>query len=151
LKGFVEIPQNANRGVCYCKDCQAFAHFLGKDGETLDERGGTDVTQVLPKNIAFTQGTEILACIRLTEKGLLRWYAGCCNTPVVNTQGARGSPKPRQAGAGGFALRFIASALKARFNGSYKATPFFHDDGTPIVAPRILTGAELAQVMRDVG
>jgi hypothetical protein len=27
----------------------------------------------------------MLACIRLTEKGLLRWYARCCNTPVGNT------------------------------------------------------------------
>jgi hypothetical protein len=26
-----------------------------------------------------------LACMRLTEKGLLRWYAACCNTPIGNT------------------------------------------------------------------
>ena len=29
--------------MCYCKDCQAFAHFLGKAGEILDERGGSDL------------------------------------------------------------------------------------------------------------
>jgi hypothetical protein len=85
VKGFVDDPQSANRGVCYCKDCQAFAHFLGRPGEILDERGGSDVIQVLPKNVAFTQGTQSLACMRLTEKGMLRWYAGCCNTPIGNT------------------------------------------------------------------
>jgi len=33
LKGFVDDPQRANRAVCYCNDCQAFAHFLGKSDE----------------------------------------------------------------------------------------------------------------------
>jgi hypothetical protein len=85
IKGFVHDPQRANRAVCYCRDCQAFAHFLGKAGETLDDRGGSEVIQVLPRNVTFTQGIEALACIRLTGKGLLRWYAGCCNTPIGNT------------------------------------------------------------------
>jgi hypothetical protein len=187
LKGFVDDPQNANRGICYCKDCQAFAHFLGRAREILDPQGGTDVIQVLPKNITLTQGLESLACMRLTEKGLLRWYTACCNTPVgntlanykisfiglvhncletdgvslqesfgpvrawVNTQGAKASPKPKQAGAGRFASRFITAALKARLNGSYKTTPFFRQDGTPITTPRILTGTELTKVMQSVG
>lgn len=85
LKGFVANPRSANRAVCYCKDCQAFAHFLGREADVLDERGGSDVIQTLPKNITFTQGIEALACMRLTQKGLLRWYAGCCNTPIGNT------------------------------------------------------------------
>jgi Family of unknown function (DUF6151) len=85
VKGFVHDPQRANRAVCYCGDCQAFAHFLGKSGEVLDGRGGSDVIQVLPRNVTFIQGTEALACMRLTTKGLLRWYAGCCNTPIGNT------------------------------------------------------------------
>jgi hypothetical protein len=51
----------------------------------LDAQGGTDVIQTRPANVAFTQGREALACMRLTEKGLLRWYAACCNTPIGNT------------------------------------------------------------------
>jgi len=43
------------------------------------------VIQILPKNITFTQGIEALACMRLTDKGLLRWYTSCCNTPIGNT------------------------------------------------------------------
>jgi hypothetical protein len=85
IKGSVEHPRSANRAVCYCKDCQAFAHYLGRPGDVLDERGGSDVIQVLPRLVTFSAGVEALACLRLTPKGLLRWYAGCCRTPIGNT------------------------------------------------------------------
>jgi hypothetical protein len=85
LKGYVSHPERVSRGVCYCKDCQAFAHFLGTTGDILDEMGGTDVVATLPKYVTFTQGSEALACMSLTEKGMLRWYASCCNTPIGNT------------------------------------------------------------------
>ena len=87
IKGFVDTPLSANRAVCYCRTCQAFAHFLGREAEILDERGGTEVIQILPKYLTLTQGTEALACMRLTQKGLHRWYAGCCKTPIGNTLG----------------------------------------------------------------
>lgn len=85
LKGQVANPRSANRVICYCKDCQAFAHFLGRQSDVLDERGGSEVLQILPKHLTLTQGREVLACMRLTPKGLLRWYAHCCNTPIGNT------------------------------------------------------------------
>jgi hypothetical protein len=78
-------PRRANRGICYCKDCQAFAHFLGDAARVLDARGGSDVIQVLPKDLTFTQGIDALACMRLTPKGMVRWYASCCRTPIGNT------------------------------------------------------------------
>ena len=37
------------------------------------------------QHVSFTSGIEHLACLSLTEKGLLRWYAKCCNTPICNT------------------------------------------------------------------
>jgi len=85
LKGYVSHPEKVSRGVCYCKDCQAFAHFLGTTGDILDEMGGTDVLATLPKYVTFTQGSEALACMSLTENGMLRWYASCCRTPIGNT------------------------------------------------------------------
>ena len=85
LQGSVVNVKTANRGVCYCLDCQAFAHFLGRSSDILDHLGGTDIVQTLPKHVSFTQGTEVLACMRLTEAGLLRWYTRCCNTPIGNT------------------------------------------------------------------
>lgn len=85
VKGTLTDTRKANRALCYCRDCQAFAHFLGKADEILDERGGSDIIQVLPKKVTFSQGADKLACMRLTEKGLLRWYASCCRTPIGNT------------------------------------------------------------------
>ena len=85
VRGYVSHPEKVSRGVCYCKDCQAFAHFLGKTDDILDELGGTDVVATLPKYISFTQGFNTLACMSLTDHGMLRWYASCCNTPIGNT------------------------------------------------------------------
>jgi hypothetical protein len=85
IKGYISNPRSANRVVCYCKDCQAFARFLGQESATLDAQGGSEIIQTLPKNVTFTQGVDSLACIRLTDKGMVRWYADCCKTPIGNT------------------------------------------------------------------
>lgn len=85
LQGLVSHTESACRGVCYCKDCQAYAHFLGKADEILDEMGGSDVVATLPQHVSFTQGVEKLTCMSLSDKGMLRWYASCCNTPIGNT------------------------------------------------------------------
>jgi hypothetical protein len=85
VQGTIANPRSSNHAVCYCRDCQAFAHYLGKPNEILDARGGSDIVQTQPKNLTFTQGLEQLACIRLTPKGLLRWYSRCCRTPIGNT------------------------------------------------------------------
>jgi hypothetical protein len=78
-------PKSGNHGVCYCDDCQAFAKFLGRQTDVLDANGGTDIFQLSPACIEFTAGIEHVASMRLTPKGLLRWYASCCNTPIGNT------------------------------------------------------------------
>src|SRR5690349_22143392 len=85
IKGVLNDPRSANHVVCYCNDCQAFAHVLGKAEQVLDQHGGSEIFQVLPKNLTFTQGIESLASLRLTDKGLIRWYASCCRTPIGNT------------------------------------------------------------------
>ena len=87
VRGVVkDLPgSHASRMVCFCDDCQAFAHQLGRAADVLDANGGTDILPVVPAAIKITKGAENLRALRLTEKGLLRWYAGCCNTPVANT------------------------------------------------------------------
>jgi hypothetical protein len=85
VQGVVNVSMTLSRGICYCKDCQSFAHFLGKEKEILNELGGTDVVPASPRSVTFTQGKESLACMQLSPKGLLRWYARCCNTPIGNT------------------------------------------------------------------
>jgi Family of unknown function (DUF6151) len=86
LQGYITPTGAASRAVCYCKDCQAFAHFLERpDDVVLNELGGTEIVATLPKHVHFTQGVEALVCMSLSDRGLLRWYTSCCNTPIGNT------------------------------------------------------------------
>jgi len=91
MQGLASNITNSNhRFVCMCNDCQAFPQFLGNTEEVLDENGGTEVFPVYPANIKITKGMENLKCVRLSDDGLMRWYAGCCKTPIANTMS---SPK----------------------------------------------------------
>jgi hypothetical protein len=93
LQGRVDRPHNAiSRGVCYCRDCQAYARVLGDPGDVLDAMGGTDVVATFQRHVAFTAGLDALACLSLTPRGLLRWYARCCDTPIGNTTRNRRMP-----------------------------------------------------------
>jgi hypothetical protein len=85
LQGVLSGAASGVRLTCYCKDCQAYAHALSNAGEILDELGGTNVVTTLQQHVRFTKGTDKLACLSLSDKGLLRWYASCCNTPIGNT------------------------------------------------------------------
>ena len=51
-------PRAANRVVCYCGDCQAFAHRLGR-ADLLDAHGGSDIGQVAPASLSFVQGQDL--------------------------------------------------------------------------------------------
>jgi hypothetical protein len=76
-------PNTVNRVVCYCDDCQAFLHHLGR-ADLLDPCGGSDIVQIAPASLSFVQGKERIVGLRLTPKGLYRWYASCCGTPLGN-------------------------------------------------------------------
>ena len=76
-------PAAVNRIVCYCDDCQAFAHQLGR-ADLLNAQGGSDIVQLAPASLTFLHGQQRIVGLRLTPKGLPRWYASCCNTPVGN-------------------------------------------------------------------
>ena len=84
-------PETGNHCFCYCKDCQAFAKALDR-ADVLDANGGTDIFQLSQARLEFTQGADRVACLRLTPKGLARWYASCCNTPIGNTMATPGIP-----------------------------------------------------------
>lgn len=77
--------QCVGRLVCYCNDCQCFLHFINKQ-ELLDTNGGSEIIPVYPSNFKITQGQDLIRGIRLSPKGLYRWYASCCQTPIANTQ-----------------------------------------------------------------
>jgi hypothetical protein len=72
------------RLVCYCRDCRAYARHLGDEG-ALDEAGGTELFQTSVACIALDAGLARIACLRMTPRGPLRWYAGCCDSALANT------------------------------------------------------------------
>jgi Family of unknown function (DUF6151) len=74
----------------YCKDCQAFARFLGR-ADVLDPAGGTDIFHMPPGRVELTAGTDAMRCLRLSNK-VLRWYTECCRTPIANTPARPGFP-----------------------------------------------------------
>lgn len=82
-------PNTGNRIICHCTDCQAFAEYLGRESTILDEYKGTDIFQMPMAYVDITTWKENIKCIRLTEKGLHRWYADCCKTPIGNTMWAK--------------------------------------------------------------
>ena len=85
-------PGSGHHIACYCKDCRAVvAHFKQQD-RFLDSAGGTELFQTSPARVSFDSGAENLACLRQTPKGVLRWYASCCDTPMFNTVPSAGLP-----------------------------------------------------------
>ncbi len=84
LQGSVEPARSTQRVICYCRDCRAFAYHLGGN-DVLDAQGGTEIVASLPSKLRFDAGSDALACLSLSPRGLLRWYAACCGTPIANT------------------------------------------------------------------
>lgn len=82
-------PTQGNHLVCYCDDCQRFARHLDSAAPRLDEFGGTQIYQMAPAYVTLTSGLDHLALLKLARKGLHRWYASCCRTPVANTVSAK--------------------------------------------------------------
>ncbi|MEM7360560.1 MAG: DUF6151 family protein [Pseudomonadota bacterium] len=90
VKGTARLEQGevGNNVVCFCEDCQSFAYYLERQDSILDAHGGTEIHQLPSAFVKLTHGQEQVRCMRLSEKGLYRWYAGCCNTPLANTASA---------------------------------------------------------------
>jgi hypothetical protein len=85
-------PRSINHCFCYCDDCQAFAHFLGRADDVLDAYGGTEITQMSQANVVFTANADKIAAMRLSPTGMIRWYASCCRTPIGNTMATSALP-----------------------------------------------------------
>lgn len=173
LGGGVKADSGGCHLVCFCADCRAAAFHLGV-GDQLVPGGGSPLYQVLPAAISLTRGQDHLACLRLSPKGLLRWYAACCNTPFANTVGssrvplagmwrglfadpaalgpvvAFGFTKAALPGQGAPArdkglVRMLGGALgrgiRAYAAGTARHSPFFGDDGVPVVQPQVISPA----------
>lgn len=155
--------------VCYCEDCQTAARFLKHQITRLDSDGGTEIFQTLPAHFEFLEGRDHLAVLRLRPKGLLRWHAGCCGTPIANTLPTPTLPfvgailppgvdgygpikalvntvgkanHIKETGVLAAHLSIMGRILRARLPGGNRTSPFFDKKGTPIIAPRVLSSYE---------
>ncbi|WP_170572500.1 DUF6151 family protein [Ruegeria atlantica] len=158
---------------CFCNDCRAAQLYFGQPDPAP---GPVDILQMSPEEIRIEGGAEHLALMQLSPKGMLRWYAGCCNAPLATT--ARTAKVPfagfivkriaDPSGLGpittrGFVpqtggkqshekLRYAAIGMlkrltKSWLSGSWKETPFFDaNSGAPVATPKILSKAERAQL-----
>jgi Family of unknown function (DUF6151) len=86
FSGELRQPEHGTRAVCYCRDCQAFARFLGCPSGMMNSLHGTDIVAVRPRFLSVNAGRENLACMSLSKTGTLRWYTSCCTTPIGNTR-----------------------------------------------------------------
>jgi hypothetical protein len=84
VEGEVDLSGAYARATCYCRDCRAFSRFLGRPG-VMDASGGIDIVPMAPTAIRITSGAGQVACMSMGPKGLLRWYAACCRTPLAAT------------------------------------------------------------------
>ena len=86
VRGTVDTgpPHRSLRVVCHCRTCRAFAEALGREGDRLDAHGGTDAVAVSPAAFVVSAGHDRLAALAFSRR-VLRWYAACCRTPLVNS------------------------------------------------------------------
>jgi hypothetical protein len=150
--------------VCYCKDCQSFARHLDH-AEVLDANDGTHIFQTIPRDVHFLRGFEHLRVLRLSETGILRWYANCCKTPVANTLTKPDWPfvgvilPPHGTGFGAVGARVFTDAANGEVAGSgfvmsgmgilWRAlialgtgktdSPFFDANRQPVHTPQVLS------------
>ena len=136
-------PRTVNRIVCYCDDCQAFAHQIGR-ADLLNSQGGSDIIQFAPASLTFLQGQHRIVGLRLTPKGLFRWYASCCNPPVGNTL----TP----------AIPFVGIVAQGFDHETHRAEDAFGRPGGAILGkyavgepPAGSTGLNLSVILRAVG
>ncbi|MFS4580217.1 DUF6151 family protein [Phaeobacter sp. C3_T13_0] len=174
-----ELSQDAQKAgtriVCFCPDCRA-NEIYHKQPDPAP--GPVDLFQVNPDGLKFHQGQGLLRVMRLSPKGLHRWYAGCCGTPMANTLAKPTLPfagmrsdrfadkdalgkirtrafvkktgkQPRTEGAIRMVISLLSRMISARLSGRWKETPFFNvENGTPTSTPMVISKEERAALYR---
>ncbi|MFP3382609.1 DUF6151 family protein [Tritonibacter sp. SIMBA_163] len=171
LCGHVE-PTSVKQGtriLCHCADCRAVELYHGCPDP---KDTGVDLLQLNPDMVTIDQGAEHLQLLKLSPKGLLRWYAGCCGTPLFNSLGKPKLPfiavrsalfddpdqlgkviaqafipqpgkPPKHEGAARMTMKLASRMISAWASGRWRQTPLFDiDSGAPKAEPLILTKSE---------
>ena len=160
---------------CYCHDCRA-AQLYFKQPDPAP--GHVDILQTTPEDIRIEQGAEHLAAMKLSPKGMLRWYADCCGAPLATTPPTSRFPfagfivkripdpsalgpittrgfVPRPGGKQAHeklryaAIGLIRRVLGSRLSGRWKTSQFFSaQTAAPVITPTVLT-KEQRRVLYD--
>lgn len=77
-------PKTANRCECYCRFCRGFAESLKAEQTSLNANGGSDLFQISPAQVSIEGGRDKIKAIQFATKGPSRFYAACCDTPLIN-------------------------------------------------------------------
>lgn len=51
----------------------------------LDDLGGVQLFNFRGSALTIAAGQEHIACLHMTDRPVLRWYASCCETPLFNS------------------------------------------------------------------
>lgn len=148
-------PRGVRQGThveCFCHDCRA-AQLYFKQPDPAP--GPVEIFQIAPDEIETSTGKQYLAAMQLSPKGMLRWYASCCNAPLaatpksakfpfagvivgrvaggasalgpVTTRGFVPQPdgKQKHENPGPAVFGLLRRAAGSRLSGRWKNTPFF--------------------------
>lgn len=168
LRGYLtsEGAQAGTHVACHCADCRANEVYHNLPDPAPEP---VRLLQISPEAITITQGAEHLRVLRLTRRGIFRWYAGCCGTPIANTLASAKLPfagmrtalfenpdhfgkirveafvpqpgkPPRTKGALPMVLSLFKRMGAARLSGRWRDTPFFDaETGEPVAAVEVLS------------
>jgi hypothetical protein len=131
------------RVVCYCADCQAFAAFLGAERDYLDAAGGTDIYQTSPSRLEINAGLDRLKAVIVAPKGLHRFYADCCKTPIANAIPGRKLPF-----SGTFVRTYDAKSRERVFRAPIAAVFVERAHGEPVETARTALPLLILDLMR---
>ena len=118
------------RCICYCRDCQAQARHFGVEDVFMDAHAGIEIVQVASGNISVVKGLDQVEALRLTPRGVYRFYAGCCGTPLFSTAPAESWPVSGMPAA----VMDADAATRERVFGPVEFVPF--KSGMVGVAPK---------------
>lgn len=166
-----EALRAGTRVICHCADCRAGELYHGQPDP---QDSGVDLLQISPHMIEITSGAQHLSLLQLSPRGLYRWYAGCCGTPLCNTLKSPKLPfagvlvrrlddpsvlrpakvrafvpqagrPPRHYGAGRMTYGLVFRMATALLSGKWRQTPFFDTaTGKPSAQPLVITKEQRA-------
>lgn len=80
---FESLPDRDTHLTCHCADCRAFVRATSGEDPGI---AGVGIVQTAPERLRIERGAAHLRAMVLSRRGgLIRWYAGCCGTPIAAT------------------------------------------------------------------